>query len=218
MDRRQFGRATSLGLLSLVMAGGSVLSLLEGCAAVPTATFIQMGLQLLGTVIPTIPGIISAFAALVGKTLSVSQVTKLTSIFQGVGDLFSRANAALQQFQANNDTSLISQIEDLLGQIKTNLAGVLTDVQISDQATLVKITSIVNSFIDLANNLLSILPVVSGGKLIARKVPKARMAQVTASGWATRFNRAVQTSSGNSEIDSAFAGVSAKVPTTYGSH
>lgn len=214
MNRRQFGKLSLAGLAFGAMLNG--MAFLTGCAGLPVATFVSMGLQLVGTVLPTIPGILAAFGALSGKVLTEAQVAQITAVFRGVGDLFTQAESALNQFNANNDPTLIAKIQDILAQIKTRLSAMLADVQVKDAAVLAKITSVTNAFIDLANNILTILPQVVNGKLQARKVSHAKLAQVTPEGWATRFNRSVGTPVGHAEVDAAFANVKAVVPAPYG--
>ena len=205
MNRREFGKMSLGGVALLYVA-----KFLTACG-IPVATFVSMGLNLIGTVLPTIPGILAAFGNLTGKTITPAQVAQLTAVFQGVGDLFTQAETALNAFNANNDPTLIAKIQDILGQIKTKLSAVLTDIQIKDVATVSKITSIVNSFIDLANNVLTILPTIVNGKLQARKVSHARVQAATAEAWAPRFNRAVGAPTGSTDVDAAFANVKAVV-------
>jgi len=205
MYRRHFIRLSFTSLLLLSS------KFLMACAGLAVGTFVSMGLQLISTVLPTIPGILAAFGSLTGKTISAAQVAQLTAVFQGAADLFQQAETALNQFNANNDPTLITKIQDILGRIKSSLSSVLPDLQIKDVATLAKISSVVNSFIDLANNILTILPQVINGKLVARKVSKAQMAKVTPEGWSARFNESVGKPTGNNEVDLAFSNVRATV-------
>jgi hypothetical protein len=206
MNRRDFGKMSLKGLAPLLVARVMV------ACGIAVGTFVSMGLTLISTVLPTIPGILAAFGSLTGKTISAAQVAQLTAVFQGVADLFRQAETALNQFNANNDPTLIAKIQDILGQVKTSLGNVLADIQIKDPATLAKITSVVNSFVDLANNILTILPQVINGKLQARKVSHAQMAQVTPEGWSSRFNQSVGKPTGNNDVDLAFSNVRAVVP------
>jgi len=207
MQRRQFLQFSSLAVLAISMAGGFV-----GCG-VPVATWIQMGLGLINTVLPTIPSIIAAFQGLTGKGLTPAQVAKLQAIFTGAQDLFSQALALVQQYQAHNDNTLIAKIQDILNQLKTtlNLQQILADVQVSNPAVVAKITTVVNSFIELANDVLIILPSVSPtGQVHARKVSQAQMARLQPTVWAARFNASLATSNGkDAEVDAAFASVKA---------
>ena len=205
VSRRNFA-VTSLKAVVLFSTVGRFLAACGAAAALP---FITMGLNLIGTILPTIPSIIAAIGSLVGKTIPATTVTKLTEIFTGVQTLFQQAQSALTQYQANNDPTLITKIQDILGQVKSSLAVDLAALQITDSATVAKVTLIFNSFIDLANNLLAILPSVVGGKVVARKVSHAQLANVTPDAWATRFNRAVSKPSGSKDVDDAFANVQA---------
>lgn len=211
MNRRHFGKLLSLGGVVALAALASGTTFLTGCGAVPVSTFVSMGLQLLGTVIPTIPGIIAALSTLSGKTITAEQVQQLITVFQGVQDLFGQANAALTQFNTNNDPNLIAKIQDVLQQIKSRLSSVIVDVQIKDPGTIQKVEAVVGAFVDLTNNVLAILPQVVNGKLVARKVPHARVVAAEAQPWAARFNAAVGAPTGNNVVDSAFANVKAVV-------
>lgn len=218
MNRRQFVSQISLGCL-LLASMATPISFIGGCAGIPIATFVSMGLQLIGTVLPTIPGILAAFGTLVGKTISPAQVAQITAVFTGVGDLFQQAESSLNQFNANNDPTLIAKIQDILRQIKARLVALLPDVQIKDAATLAKITSIVNAFVDLANNILTILPQTVNGKLQPRKVSHAQLQAVTAESWAKKFNLVVGAPVARvrgaeyvPDVDVAFANVRAVVP------
>jgi hypothetical protein len=202
-DRRKFIWKTACAYGALATG-----YLLEACAAA-ALPFITMGLNLIGTILPTIPSIIAAISGLTGKTIPSTEVNKLTQIFVGVQDLFKQAQDALNQYQASNDTTLITKIQDILNQVKTRLASALADTQITDPATVSKITLVVNSFVDLANNILAILPQVVNGKAVARKVSRAQRAQVTPEAWAKKFNAAAHSPSGNAAVDAAFSKVNA---------
>jgi hypothetical protein len=202
------GKKWAAKFLLVLVLSVSLVSM--GCAVGGAATWINMGLNLITTLLPTIPSLIAAISGLVGKNvLTQAQVDKLTQVFTGVQQLFQQAQTALTQYEANSDPTLITKIQDILNQVKTSLSNVLTDVQITDPATVAKITLIVNSFIDLANNILAILPTVTNGKVTARKVTHGQMAQVTPEAWAARFNEAVQKPSGNTALDAAFSQVHA---------
>ncbi len=201
MNRRQFSKTAIAGLL-LAYVGRFLAAC--GVAALP---FITMGLNLIGTILPTIPGIIAAIGSLTGHTIPPAASAKLTQIFSGVQDLFVQAEQALNQYQQNNDPTLITKIQDILNQVKLRLSNVLADTQITDAATVTKITSLVTTFVDLANTILGILPTVVGGKVVARKVSRAQMATVTPEAWSAKFNRAAQAPSGSTAVDDAFKNV-----------
>ena len=203
ISRREF---SALSLKSAVVALAWRFMAACGAAALP---FITMGLNLIATILPTIPSIIAAISSLTGKTIPAAAVAKITQIFVGVQDLFKQAQSALTQYQANNDPTLITKIQDILGQVKASLGNVLVDVQITDQATIAKISLIVNSFVDLANNILAILPTVVNGKVVAKKVSHAQQTQITPKAWAAKFNQAAHSPSGNADVDSAFERVTA---------
>jgi hypothetical protein len=202
VTRRSFLKQ-SFVLVALASAG-RFMAACVGAAALP---FITMGLNLIGTILPTIPSIIAAISSLTGHTISAASVAKLTQVLSGVQDLFSQAQSALIAYQQNADPTLIAKIQDLLGQVKTRMQAILTDVQITDQATVAKILSIANSFIDLANNILVILPSVANGKVQAKRVSKAQLAQVSSNAWAAKFNAAVKVKTSNPEVEKAFANV-----------
>jgi len=207
MNRRD--AVKRLGVGTLLLALGAVASIIPGCG-IPAATWITMGLNLIGTVLPTIPGIIAAISTLAGQqVLNQTQVQKLTQVFTGVQSLFQQAYAALNQYQANMDPTLITKIQDIVTQIKTQLSGVLANVQITDTATVAKITSIINAFTDLANNILVILPSVTAGKVTARRVSAAQLKRVTPEIWAAEFNAAAHKPSGSAVVDGAFGTVHA---------
>jgi len=210
-DRRKF-----LGLLGSAMIVLSAAGGFSGCG-VAVATWIQMGLGLINTILPTIPSLITAFQGLTGKGLTDAQVAKLTSVFNGAHDLFSQALTFVQQYQANNDPNLITKIQDLLNQIKTslNLQQLLADLQVTNAAVVSKITVVVNSFIELVNDVLIILPSVTPtGQVHAKRVSEAQMARLKPEAWAARFNGALASSKGqNAEVEAAFSNVKA-VPVT----
>ena len=202
-------RRDILTLIGVAIASG--LTFMAGCG-VPAATWISLATSLLATVLPTIPALIQTFGTLVGKNIiTAAQQAKLQQIFTGVQDLLNQANAGVTQFEASGDVTLLSKIKTILGQVKTSLSSVITDVGITDPATVAKITLMANSQIDLADNILAVLPVVSGGKLMAKKVTKEQMQKVTAKAWAAKFNAASNAPSGNKDIDDAFTKVKAVV-------
>jgi hypothetical protein len=207
MDRRQMIASSVFGMAAVLLGA----PFFVGCGVAGALPVITLGLNLVGTILPTIPGIIASISTLAGHgVLTQAQVAKLTAVFTGVQSLFQEAESTLTTLQSNNDPTLIAKIKDIMTQIQTQLSTVLTDVQITDPGTVTKITAIVNSFIDLAANVLTILPVVSNGKIVAAKKPtNAQMRSVTPEAWAERFNRAIALPSGNPIADAAFAPVKA---------
>lgn len=199
------------GMLAMFAVMLSGVSILAGCGAA-ALPWITMGLNLLATLLPTLPSLIAAFGNLIGKNiLTAAQIAKLTQIFTGVQNLFQQVQADLTAFETSSDPTLIAKIQDLLNQIKTQLSTIITDVQITDPATVAKITAIANAFIDLASNILLLLPTVAAnGKLMAKHISKAQLAKLTPEAWASRFNEAVHKPSGNPALDAAFEKVKAE--------
>lgn len=181
-----------------------------GCG-VSAAAWLTIATGLISTVLPTIPMLVQSFGSLLGHTLNAAQTQKLTAIFTGVGNLFQQINGVLTAIgTATPSASDITKIQGIVTQIQTtlNLQAILADLQVTDTATVQKITDSVNAFLDLAQNILNILPIVTAaGVVTARRVSTAAYHKVTAQGWATDFNARMQKKTGNAVVDGAFAGV-----------
>jgi hypothetical protein len=200
-----------MGVLAGAVIGLAAMGGFAGCG-VATATWVTMGLGLLTAVIPTIPSLITAVAGLVGTVLTAAQVAKLTTIFNGIGDLFSQIQADIQKFQSTNDTTLVATIRDLLTQLQgmLNVQQILTDVQITNPALVAKITTAVNQFLGLVSGILAILPAVTGGKLVEKPATSAQLATLEPKAWAAQFNAAMAATNGKDPaVDAAFSGVKA---------
>jgi hypothetical protein len=206
MKRRNL--LTSL-IFALAVAGMNLVS--PGCG-VSAETWIQLALSLANTVLTALPGIITALQSLMGGTtpvLTAAQLAKLTKVFQGAENLFTTAIADINLYQKNADPTLIGKIEDILNQIKSSLGSVLTDVQVTNAALVAKITAAVDSIVGLADTILSVLPSVISGKLVAKKVSKQQMARLAPETWAASFNLAIHKPTGDAAVDAAFAQVNA---------
>jgi hypothetical protein len=194
MKRRNF--LTSL-IFALAVAGMNLVS--PGCG-VSAETWIQLALSLANTVLTALPGIITALQSLMGGTtpvLTAAQLAKLTKVFQGAENLFTTAIADINLYQKNAN------------QIKSSLGSVLTDVQVTNAALVAKITAAVDSIVGLADTILSVLPSVISGKLVAKKVSKQQMARLAPETWAASFNLAIHKPTGDAAVDAAFAQVNA---------
>ena len=180
-----------------------------GCGT-PVATWVSLGISLLNTILPTIPALITGIESLLGQTLTAAQVAKLTTIFQGASDLLTQALTALNTYEANPQATTIQQIQTILTQVKANLSNIVADVGITDAATATKIQAIAQTFIDLAQSILNILPTVTAeGKLHAKKLSQQQLNAVTPQIWAAQFNSVIKAPSGSAAVDNAFKNVKA---------
>ena len=201
--------------------GGLVLCLTGsvGCA-VAVMTWVQIGLSLLATLLPTLPGIINGFAKLVGKTLTAAQLAKIQAIFSHVADILSQVEAAIQSFEQNPVGSVITEVKNLLNALVAtlNVQNILTDLGITDPATVAKLTSIINVILGLATDILNILPATTMGAdgtlhVAATKKNVALAASLTPSAFAAKLNAAIWVKTANPEVDAVFATIKA-VPVT----
>lgn len=208
MNRREMiQKSTLFGMAAISVPAFGSLSFV-GCTEQQTADWIQLGLNLVGTVIPTLPGILGAIGALTGKSIPDTVATTLNDQFTNVQNLFKTIQADIKQFQASNDQTIIGKIQLLIQQIQKDLSAVLADLSIKDAGTVTHIKAVVSSLSLLASNLLAILPIITSvGKIQARKVD---MKRYDARVWAKQFNDTVQQKTDNSEADAAFAGVKAE--------
>src|SRR5271169_1230851 len=141
MLRRKF-LGMAIGLYAAVAVG------LSSCGAA-VMTWISLGLSLIGTLAPTIPGIIQGFASLVGKTLTAAQLAKLQSIFNGITDLLTQIRTAITNFEANPVGTVLTEIKTLLTTLQNslNITNILNDLGISDTGTVAKLTGIINTIL-----------------------------------------------------------------------
>lgn len=206
MLRRKF-LGMAVGMYSAIALG------LSACG-VAAMTWVSLGLSLIGTLAPTIPGIINGFASLVGKTLTAAQQAKLVSIFNGVTDLLTQIKTAITNFEANPIGTILTEVKTLLTTLQSslNISAILNDLQISDTGTVAKITGIINTILGLATTILTYLPVVNvtaagATTLSTAKIPGSVLKDSSPEAFATRLNYALWTPSGNSDVDAAFASV-----------
>ena len=82
-------RGIKIGLDVLAGAFGGVVLFLTGSVGcgVAAMTWISIGLSLIATLLPTIPGIVGAFASLVGKTLTPAQLAEYQPLFDNAKKL-----------------------------------------------------------------------------------------------------------------------------------
>lgn len=206
----------------LAMAVGMYAGIAMGLSACGAAvmTWISLGLSLIGTLAPTIPGIIQGFASLVGKTLTAAQLAKLQSIFNGITDLLTQIRTAITNFEANPVGTVLTEIRTLLTTLQNslNLTNILNDLGISDTGTVAKLTGIINTIFGLATTILSVLPTISvdaaGTAIItAQPIPKNIAKNLQPVAFAQSLNHALWTPCGNKDVDAAFESITA-VPVT----
>jgi hypothetical protein len=190
-----------------------------GCA-VAAMTWIQIGLSLLATLLPTLPGIIAGFAKLVGKTLTAAQLAKIQTIFSNIANILMQVEAAIQSFEQNPVGSVLTEIKNLLNSLVAtlNIQSILNDLGITDPATVAKLTSIINVILGLATDILNILPATTisadGTLHIAPSKKNAALAaSLTPSAIAAKLNAAIWVKTVNPEVDAIFEQIKA-VPVT----
>lgn len=212
MNRREMLQRSGFGIAALTVPMFGSLEMFS-CTEQQVAAWIQLGLNLVATVLPTLPGILGAVSSLTGKTIPAEAATLLTTQFTNVQSLFQTVQADIEAFKQSNDTTLVSKIQTVIGQIQTSLASVLKNLSITDAGTVSHIQAVVSSMTLLASDLLAILPIVSNGKIQARshgRLQKATLMRVNTKVWAQQFNDTVHVKTDNAEVDSVFATVKAE--------
>lgn len=212
MKRRSF-----MQYFGLAVIGAQ--AFLEACAAT-ALTWVQIGLSLIATLAPTIPGIIAAFAKLVGKTLTAAQQAKIAGYFTKVTDLLTQIQQQITAFEANPVSGTISIIKQLVTDLQSvlNLQTILADLNITDSATVQKITGIVNTILGIATDILGVLPALKitaqGGMTVNQGlVPPDIAKTLNPKIVAQKLNAALWATTGNTEVDAIFEQVKT-VPVT----
>jgi hypothetical protein len=192
------------------MLGGLILCVTGsvGCAAM-AMTWISLGLSLLATLLPTIPGIISGFAALVGKTLTAAQLAKIQAIFAHITDILTQVQAAIQNFENNPVGSVLTEVKNLLNSLvaSLNITAILNDLGITDSATVAKLSSIINVVLGLATDILNIIPSVAAGA--SKEVTKQISAAMSPQAVAARLNAAIWVKTERPDVDAIFEKIQA---------
>jgi|SRR5579875_2115604 hypothetical protein len=174
---------------------------LLGC---DTAQWIKTAQEILPVVLPMVTNLVTAAGLLQGKTVSAVDLDTITRTANVVSNDLNLAGQLVSQYQSSPDPTTIGKINVVLGEVQSNLSGLLPALHISDSATAQKISAVVMLINSEVSSIQQILPIVSGGKVTARPATTP----LSANKLKEKFNAIVNQPTNNPVVNQAFAVVS----------
>jgi len=173
---------------------------LAGCGA---AQWIKVAEQILPVVLPMVTSLVTAVSLLQGKTISSPDLTTITQVANQVSNDLNLVGQLINEYDASPNVTTVQKIQTALGDVHANLNGLLPALHSSDPATVQKISAVVTLIGAEVDSLAQLLPVISSGKLQARKGPIA--VPLGPSQLKQEFNAVVTQPTANAEVNQAFA-------------
>ncbi len=175
-------------------------------AACDTAQWIKTAQEILPVVLPMVTNLVTAAGLLQGKTVSATDLDTITRTANEVSNDLNLAGQLVSQYQSSPNPTTIGKINVVLGEVQSNLSGLLPALRISDSATTQKISAVVMLINSEVSSIQQLLPIVSGGKATAR--PGAGAVPLSADKLKEKFNAIVNQPTNNPAVNQAFAVVS----------
>ncbi len=176
--------------------------------ACDVAQWVQTAEQILPVVLPMVTNLITAVSLLEGKTVSAADLNTITRTATEVSNDLNLAGQLVNQYQSSPNATTVQKINAALSDVTTNLNALLPALQISDPATVQKITAVVTLISSEVSSIQQILPVVQSGKLTAKRVTASGL--LNAGELKKQYNTIVTAPTANPAVTQAFAGAALK--------
>jgi hypothetical protein len=150
---KPFKRFSSL----FTLAGLLVLVLFTAGCSAAWITSVQALLPSLATIISSI----LAFAAgLAGKTVSAATLAKVQTLEGDISTELTDASAVITAYKSSQDQSLLGKLAAVFSNVVGSLQSILRGLDITDTATLSKLTELIDLAIGVAQAIIALIPQV----------------------------------------------------------
>lgn len=156
--------------------------LLSGC----TSAWLSAVSGLLPAISAVVNAVVAFVAALEGKTVSASFLATIQKWQQNIASEISNAQTIIASLQQSASTSLISQFQTVMQSVLTQFTSILSGVDITDSATVAKLTQFVGLGVAAVNAVLALLPLALSK--LESKAPEAELKHYDSLGAAATKN------------------------------
>ena len=195
-------------LLAAILCGVTILT---SCST----SWVSEAEQIVAALIPATANLVTLVATLQGNTVSSSDLQTIQNTGAQVGADLQLMQSLISQYQkaeASAQPGLLNQIQAALGDVQSNLNGLLPALHIKDAATQAKITAVVGILISEAQSIAAIVPLVQGNASTAMLAMSARQASkpapLSGSQFVRSYNATMTAKTGNIALDRAATGLS----------
>jgi hypothetical protein len=183
----------TLSLCSLLVCGEI------GC----TTSWITEVEQLEPVAVSAVTTVISIIALLNGAGVSAADINTVTGISNQINTDLNTALKLVQSYNSANATTTIQQINAALASAEALLPQILTDLHVTDAATVAKVTALVNLIQSQISAWEALIPALSGAKVSRVSVS----AVLSKHEFKRQFNEILKSKTGSVALDHATAQV-----------
>jgi len=201
-----------MGIGGAVVAAGllCVTMMLSGCST----SWIREAEQIVAASIPATANLITLVATLSGGAVSANDLHTIQRAGTQAGADLQLMQSLIAQYQkadAAAQPGLLNQVQVALGDLQSNLGGLMPALHIKDAATQAKIAAVVGVLISEAQSVAAIVPLVQANASVGMMAMSVRQAKkqapLGASEFVTSYNAAMTAKTGNAQLDGATAGL-----------
>lgn len=182
---------------------------LAGCSA----AWLGAVSALLPTLESAVSAVIAFVMALEGKTISAEISSKVQQIGADIKAEIANVQTLIADYKNAASTGLLSQIQAVFQGIIDNLSSILTNVQVSDQTTVGKVTQLVGLAVSASQAIIALIPLVmsklasgaSKEELEAEDKLAASNVNALNNGLKASYVRIVTAETTNSDVNTALA-------------
>lgn len=148
--------------------------------------------------------VLAVVAALSGKTVTPAAATAVETVFTKITDGLNLVGQLISEYTPANSAGTLGEIAIALDEIKANLSQILPLLNVTDPATVAKITELLDLFMAEVDSLAKLVPVISGKPNVAtlrEAVGNSKL--LSAKDFEKVFHEALQKRSGDPVVDEA---------------
>jgi len=131
-----------------------IVTLAGGCSA----AWLTAVNGMLPAILAAVEAAVSFVAALEGKTVPVGLTAKFQQWEQNVASLIATAQQIVTQIKSNSTATLLQQFQGVVQSLVGSLGTILADLNVTDNATVAKITGFVQLAVAAASAILALIP------------------------------------------------------------
>ena len=140
----------------------ALLTLIELCCFLVgcTSTWLSAVSGLLPSIVAVVNAIVAFVAALQGKTVSSAAYAAIQKWQQNIAQEIANAQSIIAAIQQNASSTLIAQFQAAMQAIEQNFNSILSGIDVTDSATVAKLTQFLSLGIAAVNAVLALIPMM----------------------------------------------------------
>jgi uncharacterized protein (DUF697 family) len=144
--------------LPILFACLAVVSLLTGC----TAAWLGAVSAMLPSIVTLVEAIVAFATGLSGKTVSVATLNFIQKVALDIKGEITNAQTLIAAYKNSPDNSTLGSLTAVFNSIVANLGSILSNANITDSATVGKLTQLVGLGVAAVQAVLGLIPLVIG--------------------------------------------------------